>query len=107
MPAALLALGLLFLVPQPLAAQLDDPGGSCFEPVQPACAEVAVGSEDEGWAMRCREELTSFLEGLEEYQQCVVSRIEDMQERAVSERERMDCLVESELADGEESPDCD
>ena len=48
----LLALTAVLLVPQASLAQLENPEGSCFEPVKPACAEVTVGSEDEGWALR-------------------------------------------------------
>lgn len=103
----LLALPISLLLTQPLMAQLDDPGGSCFEPVQPACSEVTVGSEDEGWALRCREELTTFQEDLASYQQCVVNRIETMRARTASELERISCMVEQEQSDAGEGPDCD
>ncbi|MDF2095837.1 hypothetical protein [Aquibaculum arenosum] len=96
-PAAIaIALLLSLAVPQGALAQLEEPEGSCFEPVKPACAEVTVESEDEGWALRCQEELTQFLEEVDGYRQCVVNRIDRMREQASEEREHMNCLVESE-----------
>lgn len=96
MPRLILALVLALALPSHVAAQLDEPEGSCFEPVKPACAEVTVNAEDEGWALRCREELVGFLEDLERYEQCVNSRIDQMRRQAEGERERMNCLAESE-----------
>ncbi|WP_366556782.1 hypothetical protein [Aquibaculum sediminis] len=94
--AVAFALLLSLAVPQGALAQLDEPEGSCFEPVKPACAEVTVDSEDEGWALRCQEELLQFLEEVDGYRQCVVGRIDRMREQASEEREHMKCLVESE-----------
>lgn len=104
---ALCALPVLLLLPQPLMAQLEDPEASCFEPVKPACAEVTVGSEDEGWALRCREELATFLEDLDGYEQCIVGRLDTIRERATTEHERVNCMVEQEQNDGEGGADCD
>jgi len=95
----LFALLLPLLLPQAATAQLDEPEGSCFEPVKPACAEVTVGQEDEGWAARCHAELENFLEELEGYRQCVGGRLDQMQERAEAERREMQCLVDPEAED--------
>jgi len=102
----LFALPVLLLLPQPSLAQLENPESSCFEPVKPACAEVTVGSEDEGWALRCRDELTTFLQDLEGYEQCVVDRIGNVRELAEGELERVTCMVEQEQGGGEEV-DCE
>lgn len=93
------ALLLPLFLPQAAIAQLDEPEGSCFEPVKPACAEVTVGEEDEGWAARCLSELENFLEELEGYRQCVGGRLDQMQERAESEHREMQCMVDPEAED--------
>lgn len=99
MRKSLLALVFPLLLPATAAAQLESPEASCFEPVKPACAEVTVGSEDEGWAMRCQEELTSFLEDLDDYRQCVDTRLERMRRETEAELQQMSCLVEPEAQD--------
>ena len=103
----LLALTAVLLVPQASLAQLENPEGSCCEPVKPACAEVTVGSEDEGWALRCRDELADFVEDLEAYEQCVVGRIGTMRDLATSELERVECLVEQEQSSSDGDMDCE
>lgn len=98
-PLPVLALLLPLLAPLNAAAQLDEPEGSCFEPVKPACAEVTVGQEDEGWAARCLSELEGFLEDLADYRQCVDNRLEQMQSRAEDERHQMECVIDEEAED--------
>ena len=107
MPTSLLVLAVLLMLSHPAKAQLDEPGGSCFEPIKPSCAEVTVNSEDEGWALRCREEQTTFLEGLNEYEQCVIGRIQEMRERASSESDHIDCIIERESGSDEGSTNCE
>lgn len=99
--ARLSTLALLFslLAPATATAQLDEPEATCFEPVKPACAEVTVGQEDEGWATRCLSELEAFLEDLSEYRQCVDGRLEQMQERAEAEKRQMECVIDEEAED--------
>jgi|SRR5690625_192507 len=107
MPMPLLVLLGLLLLPQPLLAQLDEPEGSCFEPVKPACAEVVVSDEEEGWGLSCREELEVFLEELSDYEQCIAGRIETMHSHATKELDHVNCLIEKEEAADGEARSCD
>lgn len=68
----------------------------CSEPVTPFCVNRPATFEDKAATERCRQDLRTYLEGLDRYVECLSEQQREAQGRAQEMETRFECMARGE-----------